>query len=282
MSWTDGPRLAKDSRSVVIASDQTPIPVTIEGGATGGSSGGLTNTELRAAPVSVTFTNNSLPVTGPLTDAQLRANPIPVTFSNSTIAVTGTFWPATQPVSIASMPVTPVTGTFWQATQPVSIASTINVQPVRDNARTTICLTAEVNTSATAEGLLTMTMSSNSATTSTFTSRVIPSGKKFRIQSVIIQIEALGTGTAPQRAYLRMRANAAGATTTTSPIQFVIPVGTNTAVVKSSSWSSLDFPEGLEFAGNGTATIGFTLETPDFVATTATGRVKITIVGYEY
>jgi hypothetical protein len=39
------------------------------------------------------------------------ANPLPVT---------GTFWQATQPVSIASMPSTPVTGTFWQATQPVS------------------------------------------------------------------------------------------------------------------------------------------------------------------
>lgn len=39
---------------------------------------------------------------------------------NSSVAVTGTFWQATQPVSIASMPSTPVTGTFWQATQPVS------------------------------------------------------------------------------------------------------------------------------------------------------------------
>ena len=38
-------------------------------------------------------------------------------------AVTGTFWQATQPVSIATMPTTPVTGTFWQATQPVSIAT---------------------------------------------------------------------------------------------------------------------------------------------------------------
>lgn len=34
-------------------------------------------------------------------------------------------WPATQPVSIASMPTTPVTGTFWQATQPVSGTVTI-------------------------------------------------------------------------------------------------------------------------------------------------------------
>jgi hypothetical protein len=38
----------------------------------------------------------------------------------ASVAVTGTFWQATQPVSIASMPTTPVTGTSWQATQPVS------------------------------------------------------------------------------------------------------------------------------------------------------------------
>ena len=50
----------------------------------------------------------------PLTDAQLRASDVPVS---------GTFFQATQPVSIASMPSTPVTGTFWQATQPVSAAS---------------------------------------------------------------------------------------------------------------------------------------------------------------
>jgi uncharacterized membrane protein YoaK (UPF0700 family) len=42
---------------------------------------------------------------------------------NSSLAVTGTFYQATQPVSIATMPSTPVTGTFYQATQPVSIAS---------------------------------------------------------------------------------------------------------------------------------------------------------------
>jgi hypothetical protein len=41
-------------------------------------------------------------------------------------AVTGTFWQATQPVSIATMPTTPVTGTFWQAIQPVS--GTVTVQ----------------------------------------------------------------------------------------------------------------------------------------------------------
>ena len=42
---------------------------------------------------------------------------------SGTLAVSGTFWQATQPVSIASMPTTPVTGTFFQTTQPVSAAS---------------------------------------------------------------------------------------------------------------------------------------------------------------
>lgn len=42
--------------------------------------------------------------------------------SGHTQPVSGTFFQATQPVSIASMPVTPVTGTFFQATQPVSLA----------------------------------------------------------------------------------------------------------------------------------------------------------------
>jgi hypothetical protein len=48
-------------------------------------------------------------VTG--TVAATVTNPLPVS---------GAFYPATQPVSIASMPSTPVTGTFWPDTQPVS------------------------------------------------------------------------------------------------------------------------------------------------------------------
>ena len=39
------------------------------------------------------------------------------------ITVDGTFWQATQPVSLASVPTHGVTGTFWQTTQPVSIAT---------------------------------------------------------------------------------------------------------------------------------------------------------------
>jgi len=76
----------------------------------------------------------------------------------ATQAVTGTFWQATQPVSIASMPTTPVTGTFWQATQPVSGTVTANVTfPTTQQVSGTVALdstslSALENISATVSG----------------------------------------------------------------------------------------------------------------------------------
>jgi hypothetical protein len=94
------------------------------GSGSGGSSGGLTDTELRASPV---------PVSGPLTDAELRATPVPVSGTmsvNEPVTVDGTVavsnFPATQPVSgpltdaeLRATPV-PVSGTM-SVTEPVSI-----------------------------------------------------------------------------------------------------------------------------------------------------------------
>ncbi len=93
----------------------------------------LTNAELRSEPIevygTVTVSNpGGGGESGGLTDVQLRASPVPIsgTVNVGTVPVTGSFYPATQPVSIASMPSTPVTGTFWQATQPVSGSVSIN------------------------------------------------------------------------------------------------------------------------------------------------------------
>jgi hypothetical protein len=112
---------------------------------------------------SITVTMGQVTVTGGLTDAQLRASAVTVggtvTASISgTVPVSGTFWQATQPVSLTSVPAhavtltsttvtvsslpalaagtaqigsvtasisgtVPVSGTFYQATQPVSLAS---------------------------------------------------------------------------------------------------------------------------------------------------------------
>ncbi len=125
-----------------------------------GSGTGLTDAELRAAPVEIDVTNASIPVTGtfwqatqpvsiavavpvtdnsgsltvddgggsitvdgPLTDAQLRATAVPVSGTIST----GLSQPLTDTQLRASNvdinitnPSLAVTGTFWQATQPVS------------------------------------------------------------------------------------------------------------------------------------------------------------------
>lgn len=62
-------------------------------------------------PVSIA---DPVAVTGALTDTELRAIDVKVTLDGETVPVTGTFWQATQPVSLASVPSHAVTnaGTF--------------------------------------------------------------------------------------------------------------------------------------------------------------------------
>jgi hypothetical protein len=272
--------------------------------------GPLTDTQLRATalpvsigsmpstPVTGTFWQATQPVSGPLTDAQIRATALPVS---------GTFWQATQPVSgpltdtqlrATAVPVSgtffqatqPVSGTFWQATQPVSAPTLtkgtqgagFSVQDLKDSGRTTLALTIEVAGAATSEALATVTESRNGAATATFTSKLITSGKRIRFTNVTLEVETLGSGTAPQRVYLRLRVNTAGATTASSPQQAVWCAINNAAIVKSGAIANYDIPDGLEFAGDGTATYGFTLQFPDWVSSTATAAAKITVIGFEY
>lgn len=102
----------------VPAFGQSTSPTSPSAGGVGG--GGLTDTELRATPVPVSGT--FWPVTQPVSIA-------------ASVAVTGTFWQATQPVSgtvaVSNLPASQaVTGTFWQATQPVSGTFWQATQPV--------------------------------------------------------------------------------------------------------------------------------------------------------
>jgi hypothetical protein len=109
---------------------------------------GLSAPVVGTLPVSGTVT-----ATGPLTDTQLRASAVPVSFSGQSVgitgsvAVTGTFWQATQPVSAASLPLPtgaatettlaamntklPAAGqALMAASQPVVIASDQSIVPV--------------------------------------------------------------------------------------------------------------------------------------------------------
>lgn len=113
-------------------SGQTAIAVRIVSqlGAGSGGGGGSLATAAKGTTAAGSPTSTA-------TDANTQALHSYVVNLPTTQAVSGTFWQATQPVSIASMPSTPVTGTFFQATQPVSIAATINTntgltQPLTD------------------------------------------------------------------------------------------------------------------------------------------------------
>lgn len=160
-------------------------------------------------------------------------------------------------------------------------ANGYSVQDLKDAGRTVLAITLEATAAGAAEALATMTVSVSGAATSTFSSRSITSAKRLRLQLVMLEVEALGTGTAPQRAYLRLRSEPSGATTTSSPLQMIIAAATNDAIVKASAQSKVDIPDGFELSG-ASRTFGFTLECPDYVATTGEVRVKATILAFEY
>ena len=95
----------------------------------------LPNNDGETAPWSLPTENHNMVFNGSTWD-RMRGNindGVLVKLSNGNIAVTGTFWQATQPVSIATMPTTPVTGTFWQTTQPVSISSLPEIEIKNDS-----------------------------------------------------------------------------------------------------------------------------------------------------
>lgn len=127
-------------------------------------SGPLTDAQLRATPVPVSGTvtatageakaedavaasgDSGIPILAVRNDAAASKTSLDGDYSmlatdaagrlgiadlGGSITVDGTFWQATQPVSLASVPTHGVTGTFWQATQPVSIAAAV---AVTDNA----------------------------------------------------------------------------------------------------------------------------------------------------
>jgi hypothetical protein len=181
-------------------------------------------------------------------------------------------------VTTITNPVTVTPPTLTKGTQG---ATGFSVQELKDAGRVNIAWTALTVPAATAETLATITESRDGAATTTFTSKVITSGKRLRLTSVSIQVEN-SLGTSIQRAYLRMRVNTAGAVTTASPLQglwAVQAIGT----VKSISTPLLEeFPDGFEILGDGTKQIGFSLQAPDWVTASATLNIYLTIFGYEY
>jgi len=120
-------------------------------------------------PVSGTFWQTTQPVSGTLAATQSTSPWVDnITQFGGTNLSTGTgvggagiprvtvssdSFPATQPVSIASMPSTPVTGTFWQTTQPVSGAVAVTNFPATQNVQVINGVLNPVRVSATVTNL---------------------------------------------------------------------------------------------------------------------------------
>ncbi|MBA3688478.1 MAG: hypothetical protein H0W81_06590 [Chloroflexi bacterium] len=155
-------------------------------------------------------------------------------------------------------------------------------QDLKDSNRQNIMWTVDrVAATSAAETLATVTESRNGAATSTFTSKTITSGARIRLTSIDLAVEAGGTTPVLGRVYVRLRVNTAGATTTSSPIQGVWGVQSG-ATAKTISTGYYDFPDGMEFVGNGTVTIGVTITAMDWVVTTVIPTVSLTIFSFEY
>jgi hypothetical protein len=165
---------------------------------------------------------------------------------------------------------------------PQSEAGQVAVVLPTDNNRSALAITLEATASSAAEALATMTLSVAGAATSTFSSRLITSGKRLRFQLLSLQVESIGSGPAIQRAYLRLRSNPSGATVAASPLQLILAAGANAPAIKASDHASLPIPDGFDLVGDGNRTFGFTLETPDYVSGTGEVRVKASILAFEF
>jgi hypothetical protein len=177
-------------------------------------------------------------------------------------------------------------GTGWDrvrsAAKGVQGANALAVHDMKDTGRVNIMWTISGSQpGATSETLQTVTESRDGAATTTFTSQTVTSGKRLRLTSVMFAIEGAGGTPAVSRGRLRIRFNTAGAVTTSSPLQFVLPLS-GAATAKSVTSVFDDLPDGVEFLGDGTKQIGITIESPDWVTTTNIPVFYASIFGFEY
>ncbi len=142
----------------------------------------------------------------------------------------------------------------------------------------TFYATAAAAGSTGTETAITLTRSSGTSATTTGTSFVVTSGKRYRITSITVATRGHSTGTA-QVTTFSLRVNTAGAVTTSStPVIFQASSAT---VATASAWDRTHYSlsDGLEIAGDGTLQIGLTANA---TYTTNAPTWYVVITGYEY
>lgn len=172
----------------------------------------------------------------------------------------------------------PVIGpTLTKGTQ---AATGFSTQDLKDAGRTTLNYYA-VATAAGATGtetLFTLTRSAGTGATSTGTSFVPTSGKRFRITSIIFASRGNATATI-QSTTFNLRINAAGACIVTSTP--IIAAARSATPATASAWDRVQatIPDGLELVGDGT--MAFCLSAAATYTTNAP-TWDVWITGFEY
>jgi hypothetical protein len=108
------------------------------------------------------------------------------------------------------------------------------------------------------------------------TSYTITSGKTLRIQSINVSVRAAAAAVPFSRCILR--SNTAGATVVGSNVVYNCgEVFGIAATIGVGGQEMINFPDGLEIAGNGTISIGMS-----HLDQATTNIINVTICGYEY
>lgn len=159
-------------------------------------------------------------------------------------------------------------------------ATGFSSQNLKDAGRTAIALFAN-GAAAGATGvetILTLTKSVGTAATGAASSFVVTSGKRFRIQTIVVGVRGHPTATA-QTTTFSLRINTAGAVTTTStPVLLQMRCYTP-ATANAQDRQIIAVPDGYEIAGDGTLQFGVTVNST-FVTNAPT--LDVSIIGFEY
>lgn len=206
--------------------------------------------------------------------------PMKVTDGTNTTAVkaASTAAVATDPAAVVSLsPNSPVPlPTLTKGTQGSTGVST---QDLKDAGRTQVnyYFSGVASGATTVETLITMTKSSGNSATTTGSTFVVTSGKRYRIQNVIVASRGNTVATA-QTSTFNVRVNTAGAITNASPGSLGVRTDTGASALATDR-ISIPIPDGMEILGDGTLQFGMTANS---VFLTNGPTWDGAIIGYEY
>jgi hypothetical protein len=153
-------------------------------------------------------------------------------------------------------------------------ATALTTQDLKDSGRNRITFTADRLTPAASDTLVTFVLNKGGTATTAQTTYSVSSGKTFRVQSVYLGVADSTTTAVSVR--VALRENTGGTCAATSAAAVVLNAATPSAVAaEGSAGAELSVPDGLEFPASDSMCISA-------IASTATGTMTITVVGYEY